>query len=96
MGWTGSAYEPMALVVGGMVCIAAANGGATSQDLKTGFLVGATPRAQQISLFVGAIASAVVIGWTVNLLDTPSADAGAPPASSTSSAPRSSPPRRAR
>ena len=74
VGWTGSAYEPMALVVGGMVCIAAANGGATSQDLKTGFLVGATPRAQQISLFVGAIASALVIGWTVNLLDQPSAE----------------------
>ena len=96
VGWTGSAYEPMALVVGGMVCIAAANGGATSQDLKTGFLVGATPRAQQISLFVGAIASAVVIGWTVNLLDTPTADAATPPASTTSSAPRSSRRRRAR
>jgi putative OPT family oligopeptide transporter len=74
LGWTGSAYEPMALVVGGMVCIAAANGGATSQDLKTGYLVGATPRAQQISLFVGAIASAAVIGWTVSILDTPSAE----------------------
>jgi uncharacterized oligopeptide transporter (OPT) family protein len=71
LGWTGSAYEPMALVVGGMVCIAAANAGATSQDLKTGFLVGATPRAQQIALFVGAIASATVIGLTVKLLDTP-------------------------
>src|SRR5512138_336218 len=68
IGWTGSAYEPMALVVGGMVCIAAANAGATSQDLKTGFLVGATPRAQQISLFVGAIASAVVIGLTVTVI----------------------------
>jgi putative OPT family oligopeptide transporter len=74
LGWTGSAYEPMALVVGGMVCIAAANGGATSQDLKTGFLVGATPRAQQIALFVGAIASAAVIGWTVSILDTPTAE----------------------
>ncbi len=71
LGWTGSAYEPMALVVGGMVCIAAANAGATSQDLKTGFLVGATPRSQQIGLFVGAIASATVIGLTVKLLDTP-------------------------
>jgi len=70
-GWTGRAYEPMALVVGGMVCIAAANGGATSQDLKTGFLVGATPRYQQIALFVGAIASAIVIGITVTVLDTP-------------------------
>ncbi len=74
LGWTGSAYEPMALVVGGMVCIAAANGGATSQDLKTGFLIGATPRSQQIALFVGAIASALVIGLTVKVLDTPSAD----------------------
>jgi putative OPT family oligopeptide transporter len=72
VGWTGSAYEPMALVVGGMVCIAAANAGATSQDLKTGYLVGATPRAQQIALFVGAIASSLVIGITVKVLDTPS------------------------
>jgi OPT family oligopeptide transporter len=71
LGWTGSAYEPMALVVGGIVAIAVANAGATSQDLKTGFLVGATPRAQQISLFVGAIAAALVIGVTVPWLDTP-------------------------
>jgi len=76
-GWTGRVYEPMALVVGGMVCIAAANGGATSQDLKTGYLVGATPRYQQIALFVGAIASAVVIGFTVKLLDTPTAEMAA-------------------
>jgi putative OPT family oligopeptide transporter len=68
VGWTGRVFEPLALVVGGMVCIAAANAGATSQDLKTGFLVGATPRAQQISLFVGAIASAVVIGLTVTVI----------------------------
>jgi len=77
LGWTGNAYEPMALVVGGMVCIAAANGGATSQDLKTGFLVGATPRSQQISLFVGAIFSALVIGLTVKVLDQPTAEAAA-------------------
>ena len=63
----------MALVVGGMVCIAAANAGATSQDLKTGYLVGATPRAQQLALFVGAVASALVIGLTVKVLDTPTA-----------------------
>src|SRR5205814_3197111 len=43
VGWTGDVYQPMALCVGGMVCIAAANAGATSQDLKTGYLVGATP-----------------------------------------------------
>jgi putative OPT family oligopeptide transporter len=73
LGWTGNAFEPMALVVGGMVCIAAANAGATSQDLKTGFLVGATPRYQQLALFVGAIFSAVVIGVTVKVLDTPTA-----------------------
>ena len=49
-----------------MVCIAAANAGATSQDLKTGFLVGATPRAQQIGLLIGVGgASTVVIGLTV-------------------------------
>lgn len=74
LGWTGRAYEPMALVVGGMVCIAAANAGATSQDLKTGFLVGATPRAQQIALFVGVIASVSVIGLTVKALDTPTGE----------------------
>ncbi|HEX6851116.1 MAG TPA: oligopeptide transporter, OPT family [Candidatus Polarisedimenticolaceae bacterium] len=77
LGWTGSAYEPMALVVGGMVCIAAANGGATSQDLKTGYIVGATPKYQQIALFVGAIASAIVIGLTVQVLDKPTAEAAA-------------------
>ncbi|BDG03807.1 OPT family oligopeptide transporter [Anaeromyxobacter oryzae] len=69
VGWTGMRYEPLALVVGGMVCIAAANAGATSQDLKTGHLVGATPRAQQISLFVGAIASAIVIGLTITVIN---------------------------
>jgi putative OPT family oligopeptide transporter len=71
IGWTGDMYQPMALCVGGMVCIAAANAGATSQDLKTGYLVGATPRAQQIGLMIGAVAAAVVIGLTMKLLDTP-------------------------
>jgi OPT family oligopeptide transporter len=71
VGWTGKVYEPMALVVGGMICIAAANAGATSQDLKTGYIVGATPRYQQIALFVGAIVSSIAIGLTVKLLDTP-------------------------
>jgi uncharacterized oligopeptide transporter (OPT) family protein len=73
VGWTGKAYEPMALVVGGMICIAAANAGATSQDLKSGYIVGATPRNQQIALFVGAIVSSIVIGLTVNFLDKPTA-----------------------
>jgi len=74
IGWTGDVYQPMALCVGGMVCIAAANAGATSQDLKTGYLVGATPRAQQLGLMIGAVAAAVVIGLTMKLLDTPTAD----------------------
>ncbi|RZK37789.1 MAG: OPT family oligopeptide transporter [Pedobacter sp.] len=74
VGWTGKIYEPMALVVGGMICIAAANAGATSQDLKTGYLIGATPKYQQIALFIGAIVSSIVIGLTVRILDTPTAE----------------------
>lgn len=72
--WTGYVYEPMALVVGGMICIAAANAGATSQDLKTGYLVGATPKYQQIALFVGAIVSSIAIGATIKILDQPTAE----------------------
>lgn len=74
VGWTGHVYEPMALVVGGMICIAAANAGATSQDLKTGYIVGATPRYQQIALFIGVIVSSAVIGFTVAFLDKPTSD----------------------
>lgn len=74
VGWSGKAYEPLALVVGGMICIAAANAGGTSQDLKSGFLVGATPKYQQIALFIGAIVSSVAIGAVVNILDTPTAE----------------------
>ncbi|MBA3646938.1 MAG: OPT/YSL family transporter [Chitinophagales bacterium] len=77
IGLTGHAYEPMVLVVGSMICIAAANGGATSQDLKTGFIVGATPRLQQLSLFIGAVVSSVVIGITIKLLDIPTPDMAA-------------------
>jgi putative OPT family oligopeptide transporter len=73
VGWTGKAYEPMALVVGGMICIAAANAGATSQDLKSGYIVGATPKYQQIALFIGVIVSSIVIGLTVKFLDQPTA-----------------------
>ena len=77
VNWTGQFYEPMALVVGGMICIAAANAGATSQDLKTGYIVGATPRYQQLSLFVGAIVSSIAIGATIKVLDTPTAEMAA-------------------
>jgi OPT family oligopeptide transporter len=75
IGWTGDVYQPMALCVGGMVCIAAANAGATSQDLKTGFLVGATPRWQQIGLLIGVVVAAMVIGVTIKVLDNPTLDA---------------------
>jgi len=74
VGWTGQNYEPLVLVVGGMICIAAANAGGTSQDLKSGYIVGATPRNQQIALFVGAIVSSIVIGITVKFLDKPSSE----------------------
>jgi OPT family oligopeptide transporter len=71
VGWSGKAYEPLALVVGGMICIAAANAGGTSQDLKTGYIVGATPLNQQLALFIGAIVSSIAIGLVVKVLDTP-------------------------
>lgn len=69
LGWTDDSYQPIALVVGAVVCIAAANAGATSQDLKTGFLVGATPVKQQIGLMIGVTTSAIAIGFTVLLLE---------------------------
>lgn len=62
IGWTGPSYYVTALSVGGIVCIAASNGGATSQGLKAGFLVGGTPRPQQIAILVGAFASALILG----------------------------------
>ena len=62
VGWTGGVYYVTALSVGGIVCVAASNAGATSQDLKTGFLVGATPRYQQISILIGATVSALLLG----------------------------------
>jgi putative OPT family oligopeptide transporter len=74
VGWSGKLYEPLALVVGGMICIAAANAGGTSQDLKTGYIVGATPKYQQLALFIGAIVSSIAIGAVVRILDTPTPD----------------------
>ncbi|HEU4508985.1 MAG TPA: oligopeptide transporter, OPT family, partial [Pyrinomonadaceae bacterium] len=62
VGWTGPSYYVTALSIGGIVCIAASNGGTTSQDLKTGFLVGATPKYQQIAILVGSFASALILG----------------------------------
>ncbi len=62
VGWTGNGYYVTALSVGAIVCIASSNGGATSQDLKTGFLLGSTPKLQQYSILVGAFCSAVILG----------------------------------
>ena len=62
LSWTGANYYVTALSIGGIVCIASSNGGTTSQDLKTGFLVGATPKAQQVSILIGALFSAVILG----------------------------------
>lgn len=62
VGWTGGAWYVTALSVGGIVCIASSNGGTTSQDLKTGYLIGATPRLQQISILIGAAVSALLMG----------------------------------
>ncbi len=62
LGWTGGTYYVTALSVGAIVCIAASNGGSTSQDLKTGYLVGATPRYQQYAIMIGSLASAVLLG----------------------------------
>ena len=62
LGWTAPPYYVTALSVGAIVCIASSNAGTTSQDLKTGFLVGATPRLQQIAILIGALGSALVLG----------------------------------
>jgi len=62
VGWTGGAWYVTALSVGGIVCIACSNGGTISQDLKTGYLVGATPSSQQVSILIGALASALCMG----------------------------------
>lgn len=70
MGWTGTAFSALAITIGGVVCIASANAGNTSQDLKTGFLVGATPSRQQMALMVGVTVSVVAIGATLGLMNT--------------------------
>jgi putative OPT family oligopeptide transporter len=69
VGWTGPHYFVTALSIGGIVCIAASNGGTTSQDLKTGFLVGSTPKSQQIAIIFGAVASALTLGYVLLFLN---------------------------
>ena len=68
-GWTAPNYAVLSLMIGGVVCIAAAIAGATSQDLKTGYLVGATPFRQQLGLLVGVTVSTIAIGATLNLMN---------------------------
>ena len=70
IGWTGIDHRVGAISIAGVIAVATANAGNTSQDLKTGFLVGSTPRSQQIAMMVGTVASAIAIGWTLTLLNT--------------------------
>lgn len=69
LDWTEARYYVTALSVGGIVCIASSNGGTTSQSIKTGYLLGATPRSQQIALLIGALASALILGPVLTLLN---------------------------
>lgn len=69
-GWTAPKFAVLALMIGGAVCIAAAIAGATSQDLKTGYLVGSTPFWQQMGLLVGVTVSTVAIAFTLKLMNS--------------------------
>ena len=68
-GWTAPAFGALAITIGGMVCIAASNAGDTAQDLKTGYLVGATPWKQQLAVMIGVVISTLAIGTTMNLMN---------------------------
>ena len=68
-GWTAPAFGALAITIGGVVCIASAEAGDTSQDLKTGFLVGATPLKQRYAFLIGIAVSTVAIGGTLNLMN---------------------------
>ncbi|MBI1807440.1 MAG: oligopeptide transporter, OPT family [Ignavibacteria bacterium] len=69
VGWKGQEYTYLALVIGATVCIAISNAGTTAQDLKTGHLLGSTPKAQQFALLIGVVTSAAVVGITMLLLN---------------------------
>ena len=69
IGWTGIDYRVAAISIAAVIAVSAGNAGATSQDLKTGFLVGATPRFQQLAVIIGTVTSALAIGWTLTLLN---------------------------
>jgi putative OPT family oligopeptide transporter len=68
-GWTAPAFGALAITIGGVVCIASAEAGDTSQDLKTGFLVGSTPRMQRFAFLIGIVVSTVAIGFTLKLMN---------------------------
>src|SRR5262249_56637848 len=65
LGWTSSTERVLALSIAAVVCVAASNGGTTAQSLKTGYLVGGTPKAMQYAILFGALTSALVIGGTL-------------------------------
>jgi len=67
--WTGPAYYVTALSIGAIVCIASSNGGTTSQDLKTGFILGATPKYQQLAILAGSLLSAIMLGPILMMLN---------------------------
>ncbi|KAA6458749.1 oligopeptide transporter, OPT family [Acidobacteria bacterium AB60] len=69
-GWTAPAFGALAITIGGVVCIAASNSGDTSQDLKTGYIVGSTPWKQQVALMIGVVVSTIIIGFTLNVMNT--------------------------
>jgi putative OPT family oligopeptide transporter len=64
-GWTGGAYAAVALSIGAVVCICASNAGNVAQALKTGYLLGCTPRKQEYGYMLGAMTSVLVVGLTV-------------------------------
>ncbi len=68
-GWTAPAFGALAITIGGVVCIASAEAGDTSQDLKTGFIVGATPKMQRFAFLIGIAVSTIAIGWTLQLMN---------------------------
>jgi len=68
-GWVAPAFGALAITIGGVVCIASAEAGDTSQDLKTGFLIGATPIKQRYAFFIGITVSTLAIGWTLNIMN---------------------------
>jgi uncharacterized oligopeptide transporter (OPT) family protein len=68
-GWTAPAFGALAITIGGVVCIAASNAGDTSQDLKTGYLIGATPWKQQVAIMIGVVVSIFSIGATLNAMN---------------------------